>query len=247
MSMEEQRLLSQDETVQEYLQYLFKTNMNDEHEDTKQLINSVDFLEQQFNILFDEIKELRHTVERLQNPEVKSRITMVLEKVEYSFVHAKAKVDGIKRDIKVQMKLSLMACKNKGKNAMIKTIDLIHLKNGIANVCNSLNHTKELTKSLVNRIDQVTMETRKAKVNIGNIGKVLLGKPVMKYEEDKSRLNVLQKMSRSISSSITTFQKDTADMLKRLESLERSSVKQDIKQLSGSKEKSQKKKLNLER
>lgn len=230
--MEEQKLLSQDETVQEYLRVLFDSHMEQDSRGTMTMCSSLDILETQFNELMNEIKELKENVQQLQNPEVKSRIKVVLDKTEQSFKYTGKKLLELKMNVTEQMKSSLSECKSKGKGAVIKAIDLSHMKAGISRISNCLEHTKAMLNTLVDKIDQVSMETRKAKVSVVNIGKVLLGKPVLKYEEDKNRLNKLQKMCRSIYGSTDRLLLGTINLTEILESINKSSVKQEIQQVS---------------
>ena len=64
--------------VTEYLNALFSSEQKNEHKETKELLEYIDQLEQQFGILISEMQELRRTVEQLQNPQTKSHLKLSL-------------------------------------------------------------------------------------------------------------------------------------------------------------------------
>ena len=112
--------------VSEYLQALLSSGQKKEQHETKELLEYIDQLEQHFSALIGEMQELRKTVEQLQNPQTRSRLKEPIEKVNTMLTNGKNKIIEIKANMIDGMKQSLSDMKQKGKEASIKAIDVLH-------------------------------------------------------------------------------------------------------------------------
>uniref|UniRef100_UPI00189925B4 DUF6674 family protein n=2 Tax=Bacillota TaxID=1239 RepID=UPI00189925B4 len=120
--------------VTEYLNALFSSEQKNEHKETKELLEYIDQLEQQFGILISEMQELRRTVEQLQNPQTKSHLKESVGKINNVLCNNKSKLGKIKTHMIDSMKYSLNQMKKNGKDASIKAIDKLHIKEGLQSI-----------------------------------------------------------------------------------------------------------------
>lgn len=120
--------------VTEYLNALFSPEQKNEHKETKELLEYIDQLEQQFGILISEMQELRRTVEQLQNPQTKSHLKESVGKINNVLCNNKSKLGKIKTHMIDSMKYSLNQMKKNGKDASIKAIDKLHIKEGLQSI-----------------------------------------------------------------------------------------------------------------
>lgn len=96
---------------------------------------------------------------------------------------------------------------------------------------------------LVQTCDAITSEMRNAKRNLRNVGFLMLGKPVQKDTGDKNKLNIMQKSTRLMFSTLQSMAIQTTKILHKLENLGKTSVKDDIRLLAN-KPKSHHRKVN---
>ncbi|WP_279006878.1 DUF6674 family protein [Thomasclavelia cocleata] len=227
-------LLGDNPIAKEYIIALLSNGQDKEAKTTKELIEYIDTLEKQFDEVISEIKELRKTVEQLQNPKTRSILKMGIEKTEHIVKVSKNMIIDIKNQFIGMMKQSLDECKRQGKNTVIKSVDTLHIKSSL----HSFNKHLVIYSTLdafSKKIDVVSNEIRKAKRNLKNAGLLLVGKKIKQYSEsDLNKLNVLQKVTRGTLNKIENLSIKTAQRLNRLDSFTKSSVKQDLKTLGNS-------------
>ncbi|MGN1183419.1 MAG: DUF6674 family protein [Faecalibacillus sp.] len=177
-----------------------------------------------------EIRNLKDTIEQLRNPETKSQLKKICEKVETTVVGCQKKLNHIKTNLVDSMKKSLEDFKQKGKNATIKVIDVAHVREGLSSLHQSLFFSKGAVLSLSRKIDDMTKELSSAKTAIKNAGRILLGKPSVD-KEDKNQLNFMQKSIKKIIHTIDKMDHKTEKRISKISSLTKNSVKNDIELL----------------
>lgn len=216
--------------VQEYMKILLNNDMHKEYHDMKELLDYISQMDSHIESMTNEIRELKDTIEQLKNPETKSQLSKICEKVESTVVSCQKKLDHIKTGLVDSMKKSLEDFKQKGKGAVIKVIDVAHVKEGLSSLHQSLSFSKGAVLSLSWKIDDITKELSSAKTAIKNAGRILLGKPSVD-KEDKSQLNFMQKGIRKIINTIDKMDHKTEKCITKINAFTKASVKNEIKQL----------------
>ncbi|GFI40722.1 hypothetical protein IMSAGC017_00757 [Thomasclavelia cocleata] len=234
-----------DSIVTEYLQALLSSGQKKEHHETKDLLEYIDQLEQQFGILISEMQELRRTVEQLQNPQTRSRLKEPIDKVNIVLTNGKNKVAEIKTNMIDSMKQSLSDMKKRGKDATIKAIDTLHIKNALQSINKVLAQSYHSMNQFSLTVNQITNEIRSAKRNMKNIGRIMLGQQPITYTLDTSRLNLIQKATHSIINHIGHIGNHTQKILSKFNNLQKQSVKQDLKLLDNRKKEFKKPKKEM--
>lgn len=220
-----------DFVIAEYLQALLSSGQKKEHHETKELLEYINQLEQQFSALIDEMQELRKTVEQLQNPQTKSRLKEPIEKVNTMLTNGKNKVIEIKTNMIDGMKQSLSDMKQKGKDASIKAIDVLHFKEGLQTINKGLVRSYQSMNQFSLTLNQITNEMRHAKHNMKNIGRIMLGKQRITYTPDTEKLNLIQKATRGIIQRMEHIGNRTQKTLSKINDFQKQSVKQELKLL----------------
>lgn len=216
--------------VQEYMKILLNNDMHKEYYDMKDLLDYISQIDSHIESMTNEIRELKDTIEQLKNPETKSQLSKVCEKVEMTVVSCQKKLDHIKTSLVDSMKKSLEDFKQKGKNAMIKVIDVAHVKEGLSSLHQSLSISKGAALSLSWKIDDITRELSSAKTAIKNAGRILLGKTAID-KDDRNKLNLVQKSIRKLGNMIDKMDRKTEQFISKISSLTKNSVKNDIQLL----------------
>lgn len=217
--------------VSEYLQTLLASGQKKEHQETKELLEYIDQLEQQFSILISEMQELRKTVEQLQNPQTRSRLKEPIEKINTMLTYGKNKVIEIKVNMIGSMKQSLSDMKQKGKDVSIKAIDVLHFKEGLQTINRGLARTYQSMNQFSLTINQITNELRHAKHSMKNIGRIMLGKQRVTYIPDTGKLNLIQRITQGIIQRMEHMGNRTQKTLSKINDFQKQSVKQELKLL----------------
>lgn len=216
--------------VQEYMKILLNNDMHKEYHDMKELLDYISQMDSHIESMTNEIRELKDTIEQLKNPETKSQLSKICEKVETSVVSCQKKLGYIKTGLIDSMKKSLEDFKQKGKDAVIKVVNVAHVKEGLSSLHQSLSFSKGAVLSLSWKIDDITKELSSARTAFKNAGRILLGKPSVD-KEDKSQLNFMQKGIRKIINTIDKMDHKTEKCITKINTLTKASVKNEIKQL----------------
>ncbi len=233
--MDKQLPSIQDESiVHEYMDMLFQNEKRKEYNDTEELLQYISSMEQQFEEVVKELRDVKELLNGLQNPSTKMRLTDAVNKVQVSIDNGKDKFNKLKDSLISSMKECLSAFKQNGKNGVIKTINVLHFKEALGGIRKSLFVGMNKANHLVQTCDAITSEMRNAKRNLKNVALLMSGKPVQKYNGDKTKLSLIQKCSRAILSSFKTMSTKTTKVLHRLEDFEKPSVKTEIKLLNNS-------------
>ena len=224
--------INDESAVHEYMSMLLDNGKKKEYMDTAELLDYISGMEKQLEELTQEVRDFRETFNSIQNPSTKMRLTNLVDQVQLSINDGRDKLNKLKVNIVSSMKDCLAVFKEKGKNGVVKTINVLHFKEALGGIRKSFFIAMNKTNNLVQTCDAVSLEMRKAKRNFKNAGLLLLGKPVQKDTGDKNKLNMMQKTSRSIFSGLKSMTVKTTNLLHRLEDFEKPSVKSEIKLLS---------------
>lgn len=230
--MDKELLDMNDETVvHEYMSMLLENDKTKEYKDTDELLQYIAGMEKQFEEVVKELHDVKEILNSLQNPSTKMRLTTVVDKVQMTVNDGKDKPNKLKENIISSMKECLASFKQKGKDGVIKTINVLHFKEALGGIRKSLFVAMNKTNHLVQTCDAITSEMKNAQTNFKNVGRLMLGKPVQKDTGDKSKLNMMQKSTRSLLCIFKLMAAKTTKALHRLEDFEKPSVKAEIKLL----------------
>ncbi len=236
-------MINENPIVQEYMKMLLNNDKKKEYRDTEELLQYIASMEKQFQEVVKELQEVKKLLNGLQNPTTRSRLATAIEKTQYVINDGKEKFNRVKIELVESMKDCLDSFKQKGKDSLIKTVNVLHFKEALGGIKKSLFIGMNKANHLVQTCDAITSEMRNAKRNLKNVGFLMLGKPVQKDTGDKNKLNIMQKSTRLTFSTLQSMAIQTTKILHKLENLGKTSVKDDIKLLAN-KPKSHHRKVN---
>ena len=88
------------------------------------------------------------------------------------------------------------------------------------------------TNHMIQTVDSMTVEMKNAKRNIKNIGLLLVGKKANHENHDLSKLNFIQRSSRSMHQLFKGMAMKTSKMMNQLDNFKRESVRGHLKLIS---------------
>lgn len=221
--------------VQEYLKALMQGGKTKEVKDTKELLEYLDTMEQKFTELIQEVTSLKETIQTLQNPETKSRLTVITEKLELAVNHTRGLFEKTKSSFRTAIKQSVDEFKSKGKHAVIKTVDTLHFKQALQHIGRSLAVANGVVGAFNGKVAEITAQSRNIKHNFKNIGRIMTGKDAVPFQSDTQKLNMLQHAGTGLYKKIEALYQKTQSAYKKLDGLDKTSVKKDLKQIGESK------------
>lgn len=224
-----------DPVIKEYLEALFQGGKMKEVNETKELLDYLDTMEQKFTELIEEVASLKETIQTLQNPETRTRLSMITNKLDHALKHTKELLNDTKDNFKAAVKQSLDDFKSKGKHAVIKTVDTLHVKQALQHIGRSLAFTNGVVRTFNGKVAEITAQSRNIKHNFKNIGRIMMGKDAIPYPNDVQKLSVLQRAGTSLFHKIEGLHQKTVSTYKKLDNMGKTSVKKDLKQIENNK------------
>lgn len=223
--------LNEDTAVKEYLKLLLNNSFKKEYNETKELIEYIVKIEQQYSMIYKELKDVKEMLNNMHNPSLKVRLSNSFDKLDIVLDSGKNRIDQVKKELLSSMKTASKVFKQNGKLAAIKTVDVLHLKKALSGIRKSLFISLRKIDSNILKCDQISLEVRKSKHNIKNIVQIIkTGNPV--YSDiESNKLNTVQRSLRSIRGKIENMIYSTTNFLHKLEEFEKPSVKNEIKLL----------------
>ena len=230
--MDKQTSIHHNEVFKEYLKILLEHGLYNEHMETKELVDYIAHMEKHYYEMSKELHEIKKLLYSLQNPQTKSRLTQAIEKTEVIIKNGLEKIENLINKMVISMKGSIQSLKQKGKNGVVKTINLLHFKEALGSVRKSLFYSMKQSQNLIQTTDILTSEIRQAKSHLKNVGHILSRKTSNMKTVDYDRLNLIQKSARLIHRSFESMAIQTTKILHKLEDFEKTSVKSEIKYLN---------------
>ena len=224
-------LMKDEPDIKEYLEALLQGGKTKEVKETKELLDYLDTMDQKFTELITEVASLKETIQTLQNPETRTRLSTIADTLEQAVKRTKELISNTKESFRTAVKQSMVDFKSKGKHAVIKTVKTLHFKEALQNIGRSLAFIEGGVAAFNHKVNEISAQSRQIKNNFKNIGRIMSGKEVQPYQLDKEKLNMLQRLGKGLSHKLETLYTKTLSTSKKLENLGKSSVKKELKQI----------------
>ncbi|MEF9962025.1 MAG: DUF6674 family protein [Erysipelotrichaceae bacterium] len=222
-----------DNIVKHYLELLNSQGLNKEGKQIEELVKYVDKMELQFDELLTEIKEIRSTLETIQNPQTKSIMRKMIDSAEVVVTKGKQEIQNIKTHIKTTIYNAVDTFKDKGKKVLVSSTEILKIKPALESVRKALFFgSNSLDKSIM-KINELTSEFRRAKQSFKNIGLLMVGKQP-NNNIDTLKVNGIQKVFRGMKEKSENMITKTTGVIRTVNEFQKSSVRKDLKEISSS-------------
>lgn len=223
----QQPLINNDNHTREYIALLLGNGQEKEAKQTDELLQYIGQLEQQYLDITKELQEMKSLLNNMQNPSLKVHLKNNVDKAEVSINAGKNKLSQLKLDVVQSMKQSIDDFKKMGKQGVIQTIHILHLKEGLGSIRKKLFQSMHHMRQVSLTCDSITLEMRKSKNHFRNISRMMRGLPAQTFV-DNNKINLMQKCSRKISNTLEKMCIHTTHLLHSIEDFEKPSVKKEI-------------------
>ncbi|MCD7894928.1 MAG: hypothetical protein LUG60_14730 [Erysipelotrichaceae bacterium] len=224
-------MIKEEPVVMEYMNMLYKNNNKKEFDNTQELLDYISSMEKQFEQVVNELQDVKQMLNEMQNPTIKMRMSDAIDKTQMAVDDGIGRLNNVKTDLIDSMKDCLESVKQKGKEGVVKTINLLHFKDALNGIGKVLSYGMEKTSNAIVTFDSISMEARNTKLHIGNIGRIMMGKEPKEndYYMYSDKKNKVQCGLRIIYNRLEGMQVKTSSIVKSIKNFEKSSVKADIK------------------
>lgn len=220
-----------DSIVKNYLDLLHSQGMNKEGKQIEELVKYIDKMEFQFDELLSEIKEIRSTLETIQNPQTKSMMKQTVDKVESVIAKGKQEIQKMKTHVKTTIYNAVDSFKDKGKKALVSSTEVLKIKTSLEGVRKALFFVGHSLDKSILKTNELTSEFRKAKQSFKNIGLLIVGKQP-NNSIDVTKVNVIQKGLRGMKEKSENMISRTTGIIHKVSEFQKSSVRKDLKKVS---------------
>lgn len=220
-----------DNIVKNYLELLNEQGLNKEGKQIEELVQYVDKMEVQFDELLSEIKEIRATLETIQNPQTKSIMRKTIDSAEGLVTKGKQEIQNIKSHLKTAIYNAVDTFKDKGKQALVSSTEVLKIKPALESVRKALFFVSHSLDKSIMKINELTSEFRRAKQSFKNIGLLMVGKQP-NNNIDTSKVNGIQKGLRGMKEKNENMIARTTGVIRKVNEYQKSSVRKDLKEIS---------------
>lgn len=212
---------------EQVLQYLDKLKDKVTHEDGKEIEQLMVYISQigerldNLQINFNEVKQL---IETMQSPKT-SHLKLIAENVDHYCKQLKQQFNDITKDFLNTLKVEVKSCKA---NVQLKAVNTLGLHDKLCHLKKMLITTNSAIQGLAVQTGNVSREFHNAKRSFANVGRALVGKQTI-ANSDIQKINAVQMKLNSFSSRVVAALNKTENAIKRIECIQRKSVKEELK------------------
>lgn len=225
-----------DSVIKTYLELLNEQGLGKEKKQVEDIVKYIDKMEFQFDELLSEIKEIRSTLETIQNPQTKSIMSKTLESIDTVVNKGKQELLNIKSHVKTTIYNAVDSFKTKGRHALVSSTEVFKIRPALESVRKALFFVRHSLDKGIQKTDELTSEFRRTKQSFKNIGLLMVGKKP-NNDIDASKVNMIQKGLRGMKEKSENMMVRTSSIIQKVSDFQKSSVRKDLKQISNNEKK----------
>lgn len=212
--------------------------MGQEKSDAESLLKHIEYMETQFEKVFDELQTVRSQLQTIEDKSVKATAMWIFDTVEVKVSETKAHFVGIKDSVVTSFSNTLKAVEQKGVSTLKNTIEFLKIHTALSFLKGKLGKAVDSLQQGVGQIEKVKIEFHAAKSHAGNAGRLLLGKGVKAtkdYNSERGILTGVQKLLGKTAVLLTNIGKVADSAMRKIEGLgeqsEKTSTLKSIKEI----------------
>lgn len=171
-------------------------NMEQEKKQVVDIAEYLDTMDKRLDEILNELQEVKEQLREIKDKGVKAAAARVITSVQGKIQEAKVQLTALKERFTEGMVKTVEAFKEKGAQALTKTLNLFGIHKGIKKLHNHLELSILAADRGIERLGNMADEVHEAKTHIGNIGRVLTGreqKRVVVRDVEKGAVYQMQK------------------------------------------------------
>lgn len=224
------RLMERPE-LQELIAVLQNHGMEKEKQEVQMLADYLDNRESQFEVVLNELKEIRGQLNAIQDKGVRAAVLRIADKVETKVTEAKAQIVSVKTKFLESAAHAVSTFKERGISAFKKALTAMRIPEALTHIQNGLHSCVESTRQGALKVTEISRELHEAGEHTRNAGRALAGKAPREpatHQSDKGILARFQKLLVGTGSMFARMEKTTEKALEKLQN-RKPSVKEDLK------------------
>lgn len=223
--------------ITELIETLNNNGMQKEKEQVMSLVNYIDDMEKSLGEMLNEMKGMHEEINMIHNSSLRNKCRVLVNNTEEKIKKAFYVIKTVKDNFVKAAANAIKEFKEKGNEALKGAVRTMKIPESLDRLSNLFGKLSKEIKQDATQLNSMQKEVNKAKFHLKNVGRLLKGKSLEKanrVNSDKGILGRLGGLFSRISSGFAGLSKRAMDLADNVRvSIVESSVKNDLKMLSG--------------
>lgn len=222
--MNQGKCFKDNEQVIQYLDKLKNKVTHEEGKEIEQLILYISQIGERLDNLQLDFNEVKQLIESMQSPKA-NNLKLIAENVNQYCKQLKQQFNEITKEFANTLKVEVNSSKT---DLKLKAVDTLGLYDKLCHLRKMLISTNSAILGLSVEIGNISREFHNAKRSLTNVGRALVGKQMVSAS-DIQKMSVVQLKMNSFSSKILSILNKTESAIKKIDNIQRHSIKKDLK------------------
>lgn len=168
--------LREQSEIMELFQVLERNGLEKEHQEVKLLVDCLESMENQFNQVLEELKEVRGQLKHIQDKGIKATVVRFVEKAEVKIQEIGIQITAVKENLLCSAKNAVTEFKEKGVRALKKAMSAMKIPSALSVLKEGFHRCMESMNKNAAKMEVISGEIHEVREHTKNIGRVLFGR-----------------------------------------------------------------------
>lgn len=222
--MNQGKCFKDNEQVIQYLDKLKNKVTHEEGKEIEQLILYISQIGERLDNLQLDFNEVKQLIETMQSPKT-NNLKLIAKNVNQYCKQLKQQFNEITKEFANILKVEVNSSKT---DLKLKAVDTLGLYDKLCHLKKMLISTNSAILGISVQIGNISREFHNAKRSLANVGRALVGKQMVSAS-DIQKMSAVQLKMNSFSSKILSILNKTESAIKKIDNIQRHSIKKDLK------------------
>lgn len=177
--------LQGNEAIQQFMKLLQENNREGQAADLSQLLEYMDYMNRQYDAVFQELQEVKFQLAREKQPAVQKIMQGVAAGLENKLEQIRDVLADLREQIAAYARTAVEKFKEAGVSALDKAVSVLNVRDALESVQEKLGGMIAGTKQNMEKVENIGRELRSVGGHLVNAGRALAGKEAQKVEVGK--------------------------------------------------------------
>ena len=234
METARQTVLMEQPEIVELFRVLEGNGLTKEQKEVESLVKYLDGMEVQFGQVLEELRDVKEQLSQIQDGGVKASVLRIAEQAQGKVQEVGGQLNTVRKNLIQSAGNALQTYKEKGKDALRKAVSSMKIPSALARIQEGIHGAVENMNRQADRMKVLNGELHAAGGHLKNAGRIFLGKEQKKVEPQATDKGITAKIRKSfltISGRLSSMEKTTENLRRRLEQFVQKEEKKMVSQL----------------
>lgn len=193
--------------ILDLMEALEQNDLTKQKEDVQSLVGYIENMESSLSVMMSEMQEMHAEIIRLHNKGIRAKCTQLVSKSEDKIRQVKVMVSTAKSRLIDAAENAVKTYKEKGKSALIQTVDAMRIPAALCRIKNGFSHAAQSMQQRAKQLDTIREELHEVGSHMKNAGRIMLGRPTKQTKVLESDKGVLAKLRGFLESCSRAFER----------------------------------------